>query len=278
MMISSYFNTAVVVNGMMFSTRQTPIVPFLAQKKPMDVIRRDAFHMVPEDFASVVMLMNEKAASQFDSRWGRAYLDVHDRVDGYDVSVEVPDFGKYINDKLLLKMFLSSRDNGMGAGVKINYRCGHFGVQQIATIDNISKWKKDPVTHPGISAISIHMGAELLIRAMVLNKSKTRDQYPRVHRSIIKGGLSLANALTIGLAFGGDYTVVGDEAVSNMMMNGETPSFSVKYRPDRHIDVVQSVYFDSNGLKQPFSPFIEDLMVAAALMRPNMLPLDGLVL
>ena len=222
----------------------------------------------------------------------------------------MPKFKPHLDDNLSVECMHVDHPGHYELGARLRYGYGQVSIEQIAYIKDLNNWEKNIPNHPGISTISMRVSVELLIKAMVLDKCMTKEMYPHVHMSIIRGGLSMANALAMGLTFEQDYTVESSgnnpheiRVASNelspgfsadahgLFMDEEAPRFSVTYifpqdenagrgspLTRSYVDIVQNLNFYMEGLsspmKTPYSPIIHDLVRAAALSRPNMFPFD----
>jgi len=303
------------IDGVRFSTATPLVAPQLPL--PDSRITHSALHETPLNTVSFFTMMDAMAQPRITTQWGTAIASVHDR----RYTAEIPAFerrvnnqpllpfmpaeisspGHYLDDQMQLSILPTENGDKLGLEVELDYRCSHFSVIQTAVIPDIPKTA-------GVSTISIHIGATLLIKAAVRDDKELKRAHPNVHNSIIKHGMCLANARMIASSMGGDSINKTDERVttsrtSNIVAVDTLPAFNVdehglypdeeaplfkvtfihpedasaprgspKTRP--YIHILENVPFTCEGLERPHAPIIQDLMVAAAYMRPGMFPYE----
>jgi hypothetical protein len=284
------------INGVRFSTATPLVVPQIPVPKHQVVHK--GLHSSPQDAFSFLMMMNAMARTRVNTQWGTAMA----AVDDYRYSAEIPSFGKYVDDQMQLTLKPKADGDIMSIEAELDYRCCHFSIQQLAVIDDIE-------LGAGVSTLSIRLGAELLSKAAVREDKKLRSTHPDVHRSLIRSGMCLANACMIASSMGDDCIIKKDNPVTTPRTNNAvaattTPAFSIDehglYRDEEaplftvtyihpedasaprgspqtraYINIVENIPFTHEGLKWAHAPFVEDIMVAAAYMRPHMFPYES---
>lgn len=285
---------AQAINGVRFSTATPLVVPQLVPEAPL---AHDGLHSSPQRAFDFLMMMNAMAQTKVPTQWGTAMASIED----YRYSANIPSFGKYVDDQVQLTMSPEEKDGVMGMEAELDYHCSHFSIQQLAIVDNVE-------AGTGISTLSIRLGAELLSKAAVREDKALRDTHPDAHRSIIKSGMCLANAYMIGSSMGDDCVIKKDNPVTEPRTNSamaattmralsidgdglywdqEAPRYTVTFiHPEdasaprgspetrSYIHIVENIPFTHEGLKWAHAPFVEDIMVAAAYMRPHMFPYE----
>lgn len=184
---------------------------------------------------------------------------------------------------------------------ELDYTCSHFSMTQLAVVHDLEAGS-------GISTFSIRIGAALLIKAAVRDDKELQHTHRDVHKSIIKYGMCLANARMIASSMGGDSINRTNERETTPQTNNivavatmpaysidedglyrdeEAPIFTVTFihpqnasaprgspKTRAYIHIVENIPFTHEGLTRPHAPFVRDIMVAAAYMRPHMLPYE----
>jgi len=285
------------LNGVRFSTAGPMVVPQMSA--PEEPVSHHGLHRSPKDAFSFLMLMNATAQPTTDTQWGTATT----QIGNYRYISTIQRFGRYVDDRMQFSMLPLDKHGMMGMEAELDYRCCHFSALQLAVVDDLD-------AEAGISTLSMRIGAELLSRAAVLRDSRLREADSDVRRSIIKGGMCLANARMIASSLGDDCIIKKDEPVTKPRTNNtiaattmsafsidehglyrdaEAPLFTVTYihpedageprgspKTRAYIHIVENIPFTGGGLEREHAPFVQDLMVAAAYMRPHMFPYDAI--